>query len=70
MVAPNPRATNACQSCRRRKVKCSGEQPCRSCSRHNWECTFGHVGRKRYSEAYVCTSLCEQYPFIDRREAM
>ncbi|KAB8231916.1 Zn(II)2Cys6 transcription factor [Aspergillus alliaceus] len=53
MVAQSPRTTNACESCRRRKVKCSGDQPCRSCARHNWECVFGHVGRKRYTEAHV-----------------
>ncbi|KAE8159436.1 hypothetical protein BDV40DRAFT_273418 [Aspergillus tamarii] len=49
----NSRATNACESCRRRKVKCSGDQPCRSCVRHNWECVPGHAGRRRYTEAHV-----------------
>ncbi|KAE8331808.1 hypothetical protein BDV39DRAFT_200953 [Aspergillus sergii] len=53
MVTTNPRATNACESCRRRKVKCSGDQPCRSCVRHNWECVPGHAGRRRYTEAHV-----------------
>ncbi|KAE8411759.1 hypothetical protein BDV36DRAFT_288448 [Aspergillus pseudocaelatus] len=42
-----------CESCRRRKVKCSGDQPCRSCVRHNWECVPGHAGRRRYTEAHV-----------------
>jgi hypothetical protein len=42
-----------CETCRRRKVKCSGEQPCRACIKHNWECIFGHTGRRRYSEACV-----------------
>ncbi|KAE8374877.1 FAD-linked oxidoreductase-like protein [Aspergillus bertholletiae] len=41
------------ESCRRRKVKCSGDQPCRSCVRHNWECVPGHAGRRRYTEAHV-----------------
>ncbi|KAE8148490.1 hypothetical protein BDV25DRAFT_158169 [Aspergillus avenaceus] len=53
MGPSNPRSTNACESCRRRKVKCSGEQPCRGCIRHNWECVFGHTGRRRYTEAHV-----------------
>ncbi|OQD83581.1 hypothetical protein PENANT_c016G01491 [Penicillium antarcticum] len=53
MVSSNPRSTNACETCRRRKVKCSGEKPCRACIKHNWECTFGHSGRRRYSEAQV-----------------
>ncbi|KAI9925483.1 hypothetical protein MW887_005864 [Aspergillus wentii] len=52
MTTP-PRTANACESCRRRKVKCSGSQPCRSCTRHNWECVFGGSGRSRYSETHV-----------------
>ncbi|OHW98298.1 fungal specific transcription factor domain-containing protein [Colletotrichum incanum] len=43
-------ATCRCNTCRRRKVKCSGEQPCRNCARNNLDCEFGD-GRKRYSEA-------------------
>ncbi|KAJ5773311.1 hypothetical protein N7457_008207 [Penicillium paradoxum] len=53
MVGPNPRSTSACETCRRRKVKCSGEKPCRACVKHDWECTFGHSGRRRFSEAQV-----------------
>ncbi|KAJ6070067.1 hypothetical protein N7499_011954 [Penicillium canescens] len=53
MVSSNPRSTNACETCRRRKVKCSGDKPCRACVKHNWECTFGHSGRRRFSEAQV-----------------
>lgn len=34
-------------------MKCSGEQPCHACIKHNWECIFGHTGRRRYSEACV-----------------
>ncbi|TID00344.1 putative transcriptional regulatory protein C3C7.04 [Colletotrichum higginsianum] len=51
-AAVKARSANACNTCRRRKVKCSGEQPCRNCSRNNLDCEFGD-GRKRYSEAYV-----------------
>ncbi|KAL0943278.1 zn 2cys6 transcription factor [Colletotrichum truncatum] len=46
------RSANACNTCRRRKVKCSGEQPCRNCVRNKLDCEFG-AGRQRYSEAYV-----------------
>ncbi|KAJ5164184.1 uncharacterized protein N7500_006014 [Penicillium coprophilum] len=53
MAGSNPRSTNACETCRRRKVKCSGEKPCRACIKHHWECTFGHSGRRRFSEAQV-----------------
>ncbi|KAJ5087326.1 hypothetical protein N7456_010942 [Penicillium angulare] len=53
MVTSTTRSANACESCRRRKVKCSGEQPCSGCIKHNWECAYAHTGRKRYSEAQV-----------------
>ncbi|KAH7225142.1 hypothetical protein BKA60DRAFT_593471 [Fusarium oxysporum] len=48
----NPECDN-CESCRRRKVKCSGSQPCLTCTRHGFECRFGTIARRGYSEAYV-----------------
>ncbi|KAK2033093.1 fungal-specific transcription factor domain-containing protein [Colletotrichum zoysiae] len=51
-AAVKARSANACNTCRRRKVKCSGEHPCRNCARNNLDCEFGD-GRKRYSESYV-----------------
>ncbi|KAJ5651728.1 hypothetical protein N7507_009154 [Penicillium longicatenatum] len=42
-----------CETCRRRKVKCTGEKPCRSCVKHNLECRFGTTSRKKYTEAEV-----------------
>ncbi|OBR11387.1 Zn 2cys6 transcription factor [Colletotrichum higginsianum IMI 349063] len=44
------------RSANARKVKCSGEQPCRNCSRNNLDCEFGD-GRKRYSEAWVDSEI-------------
>ncbi|KAJ4124716.1 hypothetical protein NW765_014243 [Fusarium oxysporum] len=52
-TVPLTRASNACESCRRRKVKCSGSQPCLTCTRHGFECRFGTIARRGYSEAYV-----------------
>ncbi|KAM0792179.1 hypothetical protein ACM66B_004876 [Microbotryomycetes sp. NB124-2] len=47
--------TRSCTSCRRRKVKCSGEQPCSSCVLYQEECSYDakHDGRKTASKAYV-----------------
>ncbi|KAL6354749.1 Prolyl-tRNA synthetase [Fusarium phalaenopsidis] len=42
-----------CENCRRRKVKCSGKQPCPTCTRLGLECTFGNITRRGYSELYV-----------------
>ena len=32
--------SNSCKQCRQSKVKCSGEQPCRRCTRRKDTCTF------------------------------
>ncbi|KAK4048707.1 hypothetical protein OIO90_005700 [Microbotryomycetes sp. JL221] len=48
--------TRSCVSCRRRKVKCSAEQPCSSCILYNEDCSYDagkHDGRKNASKAYV-----------------
>jgi hypothetical protein len=57
-VTPRDRTCKAdiadsCESCRRRKVKCSGDQPCQTCSRQGLECRFGVIARRGYSESYV-----------------
>ncbi|GJN94165.1 hypothetical protein Rhopal_007239-T1 [Rhodotorula paludigena] len=48
-------ASKACTNCRRRKARCSGTQPCASCTRFKEECTFApeRDGRKSTSAAYV-----------------
>ncbi|KAK7209181.1 hypothetical protein V2G26_016359 [Clonostachys chloroleuca] len=51
------RSANACDSCRRRKVKCSGNQPCHTCNRQGLQCVFGTRVRRGYSEAYVQSLL-------------
>ncbi|KAL3486313.1 hypothetical protein BJX62DRAFT_228833 [Aspergillus germanicus] len=44
----------ACTACRERKIKCSGEQPCRYCTKRNLECVVPENSkRKLYSVAYV-----------------
>lgn len=41
------KATQACEACRLRKVKCNGQQPCTQCSHLNVACTFrANIGRR------------------------
>ncbi|OAL48473.1 hypothetical protein IQ07DRAFT_543394 [Pyrenochaeta sp. DS3sAY3a] len=48
------RTPQACTSCRERKIKCCGSQPCRYCSKRGLNCTFpDNVQKKMYSVAYV-----------------
>ena len=51
---------SACDSCKRRRVRCDGSQPCQRCSRSAISCTFGSltarssaVGYARYLERKV-----------------
>ncbi|RIA87803.1 fungal-specific transcription factor domain-containing protein [Glomus cerebriforme] len=39
--------TTACDTCRRRKVKCDGESPCANCQRGSYQCTFSDASAKR-----------------------
>ncbi|KAH8900601.1 hypothetical protein GQ53DRAFT_129539 [Thozetella sp. PMI_491] len=37
---------NACQRCRRKKIKCSGAVPCQGCTEHSAPCVFEKVEKK------------------------
>ncbi|KAK1994784.1 hypothetical protein LX36DRAFT_613646 [Colletotrichum falcatum] len=41
------KAISACLTCRRKKVKCSGDAPCAYCSRRDLECKFPEPAKKR-----------------------
>ncbi|KAF2871444.1 fungal-specific transcription factor domain-containing protein [Massariosphaeria phaeospora] len=52
MTPPSPRArvdrtSTACRNCRERKVRCSGEIPCRDCVRLRKQCVYPPVQRKK-----------------------
>jgi proline utilization trans-activator len=40
-----------CARCRRHKIKCSGKQPCETCSKRGQTCAFND--RERFSQSYV-----------------
>ncbi|KAI8880749.1 hypothetical protein K501DRAFT_190577 [Backusella circina FSU 941] len=41
------KSSRACAPCRKRKVKCNGEQPCERCSKTDTECIFDKQHQKR-----------------------
>lgn len=41
------RLRRACEECRRRKLKCDGREPCRSCAQRSSPCVFGQVRRRK-----------------------
>jgi hypothetical protein len=44
-VPKKPRSKVACEACRRRKLRCTGESPCRQCQASNEPCTFSRGNR-------------------------
>ncbi|GMM39028.1 hypothetical protein DASC09_063670 [Saccharomycopsis crataegensis] len=46
-LRPGHRVSSACDSCRRRKTKCSGQNPCAYCAVHNLPCAYTYVRKKR-----------------------
>ncbi|KAH8808996.1 fungal-specific transcription factor domain-containing protein [Xylogone sp. PMI_703] len=61
-----PRISSACVRCRKRKVKCSGTQPCQNCRRHKLDCDFEEIlKRKTYPISYV-DSLIEKIKQQDK----
>lgn len=47
-ATPNtPPVKKACDACHRRKVKCSGGQPCKNCGATNLQCTYLAIPQKK-----------------------
>lgn len=46
-AAPNWRIPKACQECRQRKIKCNGENPCKTCQLRRTPCIYREVIRQR-----------------------
>ena len=44
---PKPRSKVACDSCRKRKLRCTGESPCEHCQTSNQSCTFSDRSKRR-----------------------
>ncbi|KAJ8097200.1 hypothetical protein POJ06DRAFT_262741 [Lipomyces tetrasporus] len=44
---------SACDTCRRRRVKCDGQQPCARCVRSNVACTYGSLVSRKSSVSYA-----------------
>lgn len=55
---------SACAECRRKKTKCNGEQPCRSCVRSNVECVYpaaqGQSDDKRSAQSKAALEAIEE----------
>ncbi|KAJ5389059.1 uncharacterized protein N7496_000127 [Penicillium cataractarum] len=47
LSAQRSRVFKACETCRQRKVRCNGVQPCQSCIKHSTPCVFRKSARRQ-----------------------
>ncbi|CCD23419.1 Asg1p NDAI_0B03850 [Naumovozyma dairenensis CBS 421] len=45
-MAKRRRVTRACDECRKKKVKCDGQQPCIHCTVYSYECTYNQPTKR------------------------
>ncbi|SCU93777.1 LADA_0G04852g1_1 [Lachancea dasiensis] len=50
------KVSKACDNCRRRKIKCTGAQPCLNCQTYKCECTYGKLSSASLSSQNPATS--------------
>ncbi|PWY95909.1 C6 zinc finger domain protein [Aspergillus sclerotioniger CBS 115572] len=57
------RIPKACQECRKRKIKCNGVNPCKTCQLRHTPCIYREVIRQRKRKSqYPDTAVSEEFP--------
>ncbi|CAG8582267.1 13409_t:CDS:2 [Acaulospora morrowiae] len=64
--AKRKRLTQACDACRKKKVKCSGKKPCDNCTRLGTVCTYLPSTRKRGPRVGLVESLEKRLQQMER----
>ncbi|KAH7009725.1 hypothetical protein EDB80DRAFT_412636 [Ilyonectria destructans] len=62
------RVVNACQRCRKHKIKCSGVSPCRTCHHRGLECQFGSDDKKVVISEGVLKNLRRRLAELERQQ--
>ncbi|KAL4863875.1 hypothetical protein BDV12DRAFT_206112 [Aspergillus spectabilis] len=62
------RSTNACQRCRKQKIKCSGFQPCNTCHKRNLTCVFDDRDQKVLVTRGFIEDLQRRITLLERDE--
>ncbi len=52
-VQKRKRVTRACDECRKKKVKCDGQQPCIHCTVYSYDCTYDQPSNRRKNGADI-----------------
>ncbi|KAJ5136822.1 hypothetical protein N7448_005376 [Penicillium atrosanguineum] len=64
----NPSLKQACDNCRRRKIKCSRELPCDKCQRLLLSCSYSDVLRRKGPKFRTLYPLAPVHPLSNRNE--
>ncbi|OHW93436.1 fungal specific transcription factor domain-containing protein [Colletotrichum incanum] len=61
------RTSNACQICRDKKVKCSGQRPCKYCSKRGLNCIFSASEKRKLYSISQIRELEDKVAFYERQ---
>ncbi|TDZ19932.1 putative transcriptional regulatory protein [Colletotrichum orbiculare MAFF 240422] len=64
------RVWQACQACRRKKIKCDGKEPCHNCSSRNQPCEFPGTKDNASASRFYTTSFesrCQQMDTLSQK---
>ncbi|GKT54620.1 fungal specific transcription factor domain-containing protein [Colletotrichum tofieldiae] len=61
------RTSNACQICRDKKVKCSGQRPCKYCSKRGLNCIFSASEKRKLYSVSQIRELEDKVAFYERQ---
>lgn len=62
------RVTRACDECRKKKVKCDGQQPCIHCTVYSYICTYNKTPKKIFTQGTQQTFSIETIPNFEEAQ--
>lgn len=62
-----PKPKQACDNCRRRKIRCSREIPCDKCQRLLLKCSYGDILRRKGPKFRTFYPLAPSHPLVSRQ---
>ena len=69
MTSKQPKPKQACDNCRRRKIKCSRELPCDKCKRLLLSCSYSDVLRRKGPKFRTLYPLAPIHPLSSRQDS-
>lgn len=67
-VTKRRRVTRACDECRKKKVKCDGQQPCIHCTVYSYKCTYNTPVKKGFTQGTQQPFSIDTIPNFDEAQ--